>query len=439
MPNRIGIRREDKNEWERRSPLIPGDVGLLKRESGIDFSLQPSGIRAFRDAEYLAVGAQIDEQLSGCSVILGIKEMPADFFIRGNTYVFFAHVIKGQPYNMPMLKRLMEIECNLIDYERITDDDGRRLVFFGNEAGQAGMIDTLWALGQKVRAEGTENPFTGLRKAVEYSRLTAIEPVLETMSDDIARNGVPPEIHPVVFGFAGYGNVSIGAQGILDHLPVLEISPRELLDPPSGLMDSPNRVYKVVFKEEHMVEPVDSSHPFELQDYYDHPEHYRGVFPKYVPHLTVLMNCIYWSEKYPRLVTKEQVKKLYSDERPKLRVIGDISCDIEGAIEVTTKVTDSGNPVFVYDVDTGEAVDGVEGNGPVILAVDNLPAELPRESSSRFSSTLRPFIPKLAIANFSLDFDDINLPDSIRKAMICYHGELTPDYEYLHEFIDRES
>ena len=103
---------------------------------------------------------------------------------------------------------------------------------------------------------------------------------------------------------------------VFEVVTLLDLAYR-LLDPPSGLMDSPNRVYKVVFKEEHMVEPVDSSHPFELQDYYDHPEHYRGVFPKYVPHLTVLMNCIYWSEKYPRLVTKEQVKKLYSE-----RIIG---------------------------------------------------------------------------------------------------------------------
>ncbi len=437
MASRIGIRREDKNEWERRVPLVPGDVGPLMREDGIEFTIQPFPGRAFSNAEYMAVGAKIDDNLANCPIVLGIKEIPVDLFMKGRTYVFFSHVIKGQSYNMPMLQRLMEIGCNLLDYEKIMDDDGFRLVFFGSEAGQAGMIDTLWALGLRLKETGIKNPFSGVRQAINYRGLVAAETAIEVVGKEIIEHGVPEEIHPVVFGFAGYGHVSVGAQGILNNLPVMEISPDELTNPNPGLFESRKHVYKVVFKEEHMVVPKNPEQPFELQDYYDHPEKYDGVFAQYIPHLTVLMNCIYWDERYPRLVTKELVKKLYTDGNPKLAAIGDISIDVEGAMEVSLKATDSGNPIYVYDIDSGKAIDGAAGNGPVILAVNNLPCELPRESSTRFSGTLKPFIPDLANADFSVDFESLDLPMPLKRAMIVYHGKLTPDFEYISEFVNQ--
>jgi len=435
MSSRIGIRREDKNEWERRVPLIPTDIATLQSEHGLQFSLQPFGTRAYHDGEYMAVGAKIDEELEGCPIVLGIKEMPIDFFLGGLTYIFFAHVIKGQTYNMPMLRRILELECNLIDYEKIVDDTGRRLVFFGNEAGLAGMIDTLWALGLRLKAQGISSPFLGVRQALEYPRLSVAETALESVGREIAETGVPEEIHPLVLGFAGYGNVSNGAQTILNHLPVIEISPEELLDPPVGLFDSRNSVYKVVFKEQHMVVPRDPAQPFELQDYYKNPDKYSPAFERYIPHLTVLMNCIYWTKRYPRLLTKGFAEDLYRQGVPKLKVIGDISCDVEGAIEVTLRNTNSGNPIFVYDVDSKRAIDGVSGNGPVVLAVDNLPCELPREASARFSNTLRDFIPSLANADFSARFDSLDLIAPLKRALICYHGGLTPDFKYISDFL----
>ena len=129
MVSRIGIRREDKNPWERRVPLSPSDIASLQRDHSIAFSLQPFPNRAFKDHEYIEVGATIDENLDNCSIVLGIKEMPIPFYKKGVAYVFFSHTIKGQKYNMPMLRRIMDLGCTLIDYERITDDYGRRLVF----------------------------------------------------------------------------------------------------------------------------------------------------------------------------------------------------------------------------------------------------------------------------------------------------------------------
>ncbi|MEE8478647.1 MAG: hypothetical protein V3S42_01430, partial [Candidatus Neomarinimicrobiota bacterium] len=141
---RIGIRREDKNEWEARVPLIPSDVKKLAND-GIKVILQPSPIRIFSDQEYIDVGAMISEDLSSCSVILAVKEIPINFIEKGKTYVFFSHTIKGQDYNIPLLQKMIDEKTQLIDYERIVDEKGQRLIFFGRHAGLAGMIDSFWA------------------------------------------------------------------------------------------------------------------------------------------------------------------------------------------------------------------------------------------------------------------------------------------------------
>ncbi|MFQ6116956.1 MAG: hypothetical protein ACE5LQ_01675, partial [Candidatus Bipolaricaulia bacterium] len=251
--------------------------------------------------------------------------------------------------------------------------------------------------------------------------------------EQIKDEGLPEAITPLIVGLAGYGHVSQGAQEILELLPFQELSPEEL--PASAEGSARDLIYKVVFKEEHMVEPLSPEDRFELQDYYDHPERYRAKFEDYLPYLTVLMNCIYWSPQYPRLVTKGYLKRLYGEGRPRLRVIGDISCDIEGAIECTLRATDPGNPVFVYDPFKEEASDGVAGTGPVVLAVDNLPCELPREASAEFSRVLREFVPQIAQADYSAPFERCDLPPEIRRAVIAYRGELAPDYRYLEKFL----
>lgn len=435
MGARIGIRQEDKNRWERRAPLIPEDVQELRGKYNIEIYLQPSEIRAFPDQDYIRAGARVEEDLSACPVILGIKEFPIEFFELGKAYVFFSHTIKGQPHNMPMLKRILEQGCTLIDYERITDDQGQRLIFFGRHAGLAGMIDSLWALGKRLDWEGIESPFSAVQQALQYKDLEEAEEAVARVGERIAEEGLPESISPLVVGLAGYGHVSQGAQEILDLLPFQEVNPEELPSIAAG--SARNLIYKVVFKEEHLVEPRSPQDRFELQDYYDHPERYRSKFEGYLPYLTVLMNCIYWNRQYPRLVTKRYLRQLYGDAQikstkcPRLRVIGDISCDIEGAIEPTLRATDPGNPVFVYDPFEERAIDGVAGTGPVVLAVDNLPCELPRESSREFSQALKDFVPPLARADYTVPFKKCDLPPEIKRAVIAYRGELTPDYRYL--------
>ncbi|MFC1475696.1 bifunctional lysine ketoglutarate reductase /saccharopine dehydrogenase family protein [Candidatus Zixiibacteriota bacterium] len=433
---KIGIRREDKSEWERRVPLIPDDVALLKEKSGIQTVIQPSKIRIFPDDEYRRAGALVEEDLSGCPVVFAVKEIPLNFIQPAKTFMFFSHTIKGQPYNMPLLRRLMEHKCQLIDYERVVDEQNQRLIFFGRHAGMAGMTDTLWSLGQRLKIEGISSPFAKMKPAHQYDSVEQIKAAVAEIGQRIATEGVPTELAPLVIGFAGYGNVSQGAQSIIESLPLIEITAAELADGGTAVLDDPKKVYKVVFAEKDMVVPRAEGMAFELQDYYQHPEKYRSRFDDYTPHLSVLVNCIFWDTPYPRLVTKEFLKRLFApSQAPRLKVIGDISCDVEGSIEATLKATLPDNPVFVYDPVADRALDGFAGRGPVIMAVDILPSELPRLASQDFSTILRDFVPEIAAADYAGGFDDCRLPASIKRAVILYHGELTPDYRFMEKFV----
>ncbi len=431
MPVTIGIRREDKNEWERRVPLVPADLARLHSRHGIQFIVQPSPIRVFREEEYQAAGISVSGDLNAAQLILAVKEVPLPLLLPGKTYMFFAHVAKGQAYNMPMLRRLLELGCSLVDYEKISDDYNRRLIFFGRHAGYAGMVETFRALGQRLAVLGIQTPFSEVKHAYAYPDLETAKAHLRDLGKEIVRVGLPQSLRPLVIGVSGYGNVSRGAQEVLDCLNVREIAPSEL-QAEAGVKPPWSEILKVVFMEEHMVEPLDSKAAFDLQDYYKHPEHYRSIFEAYLPHLDVLVNAIYWEDRYPRLVTREWARRNYvPGTQPRLMVIGDISCDIEGSIELTVRATKPDNPCYVYDPTTDTQIDGVSGNGPVIMAVDNLPCELPRESSEYFSAVLRDMVPDLAAADWSADFERLDLPGYLKKAVIVHKGALTPSYRYL--------
>ncbi len=428
----LGIRREDKNKWERRVPVTPEHVKELKEKHDVETIIQPSQIRVFTDEEYESRGANVNEDLASSPVVLAVKEIPIDFFEPRKTYVFFSHTIKGQKYNMPMLKKMMALECNLIDYENITDENGRRLVFFGKFAGLAGMIDTLWAFGQKTESKDIKTPFSEVKQTVDYKDLDEAKLHLKEIGKKIGQDGFPDSLVPFVVGFAGYGNVAKGAQEVLDVLPVEEVSPKQLKE----IFENPSNkiVYKIVFKEEDMVKPISDDKNFELQEYYKQPNLYQGVFNQFIPQLTILMNCIYWDKQYPRLITKDYLKKNY-DENFKLQAVGDISVDINGAIEFTEKSTSPGCPEFIYNPLSDEIKDGHQGDGIVVMAVDNLPCEVPKESSREFSDSLLRFIPSIATADFSADFESLSLPHEIKKAVILHHGKLTPDYQYINKFL----
>ena len=434
MSNFIGIRHEDKYASERRSPLTPKHIEWLVKHKKLDFVVQSSEKRIFTDEEYARAGAKIAKDLKKCSVIFGVKEIPEATFEPGKTYVFFAHVIKGQQRNMPMLKRMMELKCNLIDYEKVVDEQGKRLIFFGRFAGMAGMINSLWALGLRLKDYGYSSILGRLKQAHQYHSLTEARDDISGIGQLVAENGIPHELRPFVIGFTGYGNVSQGAQEICGLLPVKEISPEKLLGLSHRRNVPDNIIYKVIFKEEDLFEHK-LGQPFDLHDYYNNPQDYQSKFEKYIPYLSMLINCIYWDKRYPKLVTREYLKKTFSKGRPRLNVIGDISCDVEGSIECTLKPTEIEDPLFVYDPSTETIRMGHHGEGMLVMAVDILPAELPRDASFGFGDVLVNFIKPIADADFDENFEDLDLPRPIKKGLILHKGQLTPEYEYLEEFL----
>lgn len=440
MTRVLGIRREDKNRWERRVPITPEHLAehLTGHPAGhpaghlaggrLSAIVQPYPQRVFSDDEYRGAGARVEEALDEADVVFAVKEIPTHLFLPGRAYAFFSHTVKKQRHNMPMLKRLLELGCTLVDYERIADAQGRRLVFFSRQAGQAGMIDAFHLLGRRLLHEGHATALADVGMAHEYGDLAATRRAFAQVGGRLAAEPLPPGLSPLVVGFAGYGNVSAGAQEVFGFLPHSEASPEDLL---AGRLPRSAPLVKVVFREEHMVEPARGG-AFDLSRYYAHPEEYRGVFGRFLPHLHVLVNGIYWDERYPRLVTYEDLRQLWSGPAaPALRVLGDVSCDIGGSIECTVKATKPDDPAYVVCPEDGQITMGVEGRGPVLLAVDNLPAELSRESSLFFSEQLRPFVGPLVTADRSVPFERYVLPAPLLRAVIAYNGELTPDYEYI--------
>jgi alpha-aminoadipic semialdehyde synthase len=436
MPNTLGIVRETKNEWERRAPLIPDDLKSLISEYSIKFVIQPSDNRIFPNQAYQDAGAIIDDDLSECELIVGIKEIKSEDLLKEKAYLYFSHTIKGQSYNMPMLQKLIDKKCTLMDYERMVNENDQRLIYFSYHAGVAGIIDTLWSFGQRLDSEMISSPFSLIKQSLHYSDQSAAEEEFNKVGNLIRENGLPKQISPLIIGITGYGNVSRGVQKMLDLLPVIEISPEHLSHIKNNSELSSKHVYKVVFKEKNMVEPVSPDTKFDLHDYYNNPQRYKSKFQQYLNYLSILVNTSFWDTPYPRHVTKKSLKKLYSgDYRSSLRVIGDISCDVDGGVECTVKATDPGNPVFVYEPQHDNIREGIHGNGPVVMAVDNLPSELPKDASVYFSSVLKDFIPALASCDFSENYDELALPYPLKKAVIVHKGELTPDYTYLNEFL----
>ena len=335
---------------------------------------------------------------------------------------------------MPMLKRMMAGRCTLIDYEKITDETGKRLIFFGRYAGDVGAINILWLMGEYWQHKGIDNPFVAVKQAIHYHSLAGAQEQVQQVGENIRQHGLPPELSPLIIGILGYGNVSKGAQSVFECLPVQRVQPEEL----AGIVHANNvnahSVYLTVFEERHLVHRK-SDGGFDLQEYFQNPERYESQFEQYLPYLSVLLNAVYWEPGYPRFVTCDALKRLSASGKLRLQGIADVTCDVKGSVECNVKVTGSGAPAYRYLPAIGSIDDDHLGEGIVVLAVDNLPAELPNDASVFFSNQLKPFIPAMANADFDAPLEQTGLPPEVQKAVILYHGELTPAYRYLEQYL----
>lgn len=432
----LGIRREDKNVWERRVPLTPTQVGsLLERGKVKKVIVQPSSIRCFDNQAYTEAGAVINEDLSEANTIVAVKEVPAELLIPDRTYMFFSHTIKAQPYNMPLLDTMLEKNVRLLDYERIVGPDGR-LVKFGPYAGYAGVLDTLHALGLALLTRGFATPFLALSLSKEYRTLANARADLRIVGDLIRERGLPEEICPMTFAVTGSGSVSQAAQQFLHLLPCKYVDVEELPGIWNKKVKDRHNIYVVVVRAKDMVVPKDPSKHFDKKEYYKSPQLYEPVFHKTVaPYTRVLINGMYWEPRFPRLLTTKQAADLYHHGNFPLLCLGDITCDVGGSVEFFVKATTIQNPLYVFDVqkETDMDIQHFNGDGVIVLGVDHLPAEFPQEASRDFGQGLLPLVEKVVQSNMDEDLaqQEKALGKELFNSVITHKGKLTPNFEYI--------
>ncbi|KAF9909683.1 hypothetical protein BX616_011078 [Lobosporangium transversale] len=422
----IAIRREGKNRWERRVALTPEAVERLIKETGIKVYVQPSTKRIFSDDKYRAVGAIIQEDLSPADVILGIKEVPVKDLLPGKTYVYFSHTHKGQKHNMPMLQDILDKKIRLIDYELMVNERKQRLVLFGKHAGYAGMIDGIHGLGQRLLGLGYSSPFLHVGMSHNYKSLASAKIALQSLGNTISDEGTPKAFGPMTFTFTGSGNVSKGAQDVFKSLPHEFVDPKDLAKIAQSKNARLDRIYATEVNIEDHIRHKDKNVFTTAEEYYNHPEQFTSVFHKEIaPYSSMIINGAYWDERYPRLMTKDQLRAIQSDPSNRFRMLSlaDISCDIRGSFEFMSQATSIEDPFFYVDAIQGREHKDDEAPGIQIMSVDILPSELPLESSQHFSDSLYPFIKELIR-------DNTDHP-VIAGATIAENGSLKPAHKAL--------
>uniref|UniRef100_A0A7N8XBJ6 Alpha-aminoadipic semialdehyde synthase, mitochondrial n=1 Tax=Mastacembelus armatus TaxID=205130 RepID=A0A7N8XBJ6_9TELE len=379
----MAIRREDINPWERRAPLAPRHVKELTH-AGVKVLVQPSNRRAIHEKYYMRAGAVIQEDISEASLIIGVKRPPEEKIIPRKTYAFFSHTIKAQEANMGLLEDLLKKEVRLIDYEKMVDANGFRIVAFGQWAGVAGMINILHGLGLRFLALGHHTPFMHIGMTHNYRNVSQAVQAVRDCGYEISMGLMPKSIGPVTFCFTGTGNVSKGAQDIINELPVEYVEPHELKDvSETGDM---TKVYATVLsRHHHLVRKSDGI--YDPMEYENHPELYTSHFRTSVaPYTTCLINGIYWDPNTPRLLRRLDAQKLRRPPR-------------------TLSAANEGSPRLPHNV---------EGNGILMCSIDNLPAQLPIEATEYFGDRLFPYIWEMLPSDATRPLDEEDFSPQVR-------------------------
>lgn len=397
---KIGLIREGKVPTDKRVPFTPLQVEEIEqRFPQIKVICQSSSFRCFRDDEYANLGTPIQERVDDCDVLMGIKEVPIHELIANKTYLFFSHTIKKQPYNRKLLQAVLEKNIGLIDYEALKDKLGNRLVAFGRYAGIVGAYNGLWTYGKRYGA-------FNLRRAHECFDVNDLKLELRKV-----------RLPAIKIILTGSGRVGKGSMETLDSAGIRKVSPSDFL---SKHFDE--AVYVQLGSADYHVRR-EGGH-FNRDEFHTNPERYDSLFLEFAREADVLMAGAYWNPKAPVLFTREDM--LRTDF--KIKIIADITCDIDGSIPSTKKATTIAEPLYDYDARTDQVVAPLSNNSLVtVMAVDNLPCELPRSASEEFGQDL---INKVLPLLIDADQDDI-----IKRATIADHGQLTPHFTYLADYV----
>jgi saccharopine dehydrogenase (NAD+, L-lysine-forming) len=399
---RIGILRETKNPPDRRVPLTPPQIVTLEElYPFVEFYVQPSDIRVYSNEEYHYLNIQLKEDLSKCDILMGVKEVDKKTLIPGKTYLFFAHVGKKQPYNKGMFHKIVNEKIRLIDYEFLTDEKGQRVVAFGRFAGIVGAYNALKARGIKTnrfelkpahQCRDMEEMWAGLR-------MISLKPGLKIL-------------------ITGQGRVAGGAMETLNYCNIVKVGPEDFLK-----KDFDVPVVCQIGPEHYTVRRNGAA--FSFDHFVKHPDEYESSFRQFTRAADILIACHYWDPLSPGFFTRSDMKQ----PGFRISVIADISCDINGPIPSTLRSTTIADPFYGYNplLEKEEPAFLRPGN-ITVMAIDNLPGEVPRDASADFGTQL--------MRNLLHDLFTEGTSEMIKRATITENGRLTSHFAYLNDYLN---
>ncbi len=398
---KIGILREGKTPPDKRVPLTPNQcIEVQEKFNHVKVAVQPSTERSFKDEEYSRLGISLQEDLSDCDILLGVKEVQINDLIPSKTYFFFSHTIKKQAYNQKLLQTILAKKIQLVDYETLTDKNGFRIIGFGRFAGLVGAYSGL-------RAFGLRNQLFEIEPAYLCNDLKDMFIQLDSV-----------KMPPVKIAVTGNGRVAGGVLEIMEQMKIKQVTPEVFLNN----MEMNQPVFSQLLPV-HYTRRKDGE-TFNLMHFFKHPEMYENAFTPFSEVTDILIASAYWDPKAPVLFTAEEMKSPLF----RIGVISDITCDIEGSIPSTKKAATIDEPYYDYNPQTEELEPPFSSlKNITVQAVDNLPCELPKDASLDFGRNL---IDKVFPSLFNEDADEI-----IEHASITKNGKLTERFAYLQDFV----
>lgn len=394
---KIGVIREGKIPADKRVPFTPSQCRKMQDSGRFEVIVQPSDVRAYTDDEYREAGVTVSEDLSQCDLLMGVKEVPVDMLMEGKHYMFFSHVIKKQPYNKKLMLGMVNKHITITDYECLRDVDGERVLGFGKYAGIVGAYNGLRAWGARYGTFELKPAY----QCFDYNE----------MKEELKKVKLPN----IKIILTGSGRVGHGALEILEELNIKKVSEKDFLE---KQYDEP--VFSLLHYDTYYCQK--EGKPFDKIEFREHPERYESCFLQYAKEAELFLSCHYWDESSPRFFTREDM--LSPDF--KINVIADITCDINGSIPTTIRASSIADPFYGYDPKTGNETDAFNKDAVTVMAIDNLPCELPRDASKYFGNEL---INK--VMHLYLDGDPFKV---IERGTILRYGKLTPPFEYLSDF-----
>ena len=398
---KIGIIKEGKTPPDKRVPLSPTQCQEIKQKyPQIDLVVQKSNIRKFKDDDYANAGIDLVDEVTDCDVLLGVKEVPIEDLIANKKYFFFSHTFKKQPYNRKLLQAIIKKNIQLIDWETITNSNGQRLIAFGRFAGIVGCFNGLLGYGLKTK-----------RYKLKSAHLCEDR---NEMEGELYKLALPKNFKLVI---TGGGRVAGGAIEVLEKTNIKRVSPEDFLSTNFG-----EPVYTQLDVEDYVKR--DDGAFFDIPAFFKNPSGHSSNFMRYAAAADVYVACHYWDNRSPFIFSRDDVK----NPDWNISLVADVSCDIDGPVATTLRPSTIANPFYGYDATSEEEVDfNIEGSIGV-MAVDNLPCELPKDASVSFGEMFIAHVLEPLLGN---DPEDI-----IYRASETKDGKLTPHFAYLQDYLE---